>query len=133
MRYKTDRRQFLKTAAAATLAVPAAAQSLRSLAGLPNGYGENGSVASDVLKEVFSEFPRRALIESPYENSLDARYVSKPVLDSAMVDDMETDRPWTVFGIGKRSYTGERAKDGKRSLRFQTSLRDECWLCPWSL
>jgi hypothetical protein len=125
MRDKTDRRQFLKTAAAATLAVPAAAQSLSYLAGLPNGYGENGSVASDVLKEVFSEFPRRALIESPYENSLDARYVSKPVLDSAMVDDMETDRPWTVFGIGKMSYTGERAKDGKRSLRFQTSLRDE--------
>jgi hypothetical protein len=38
---------------------------------------------------------------------------------------MESDRPWTVFGIGKMSYTSERARDGKRSLRFQTSMRDE--------
>ena len=73
-------------------------------------------------------WPRRALIEAPYENSLDARYVSKPVLDSMVVDDMETDRPWTVFGIGKMAYTSERAKDGKRSLRFQTSMRDEAHL-----
>lgn len=70
-------------------------------------------------------WPRRALIEAPYENSLDARYVSKPVLDSVILDDMETDRPWTVSGIGKMSYTSERARDGKRSLRFQTSMRDE--------
>jgi hypothetical protein len=43
----------------------------------------------------------RVLIETPYENSLDARYVSKPVFESMVVDDMETDRAWTVFGIGK--------------------------------
>jgi hypothetical protein len=79
----------------------------------------------DALKENYSEWPRRALIEAIYENSLDARYVSKPVLDSMVLDDMETDRPWVVFGIGKMSYTSERAKDGKRALRFQTPLRDE--------
>ncbi len=72
-----------------------------------------------------SAWPRRALIEAPYEYSLDARYISKPIFDSMVVDDMEIDRPWAVFGIGKMAYSGERAKDGKRSLRFQTSLRDE--------
>lgn len=56
---------------------------------------------------------------------MDARYVAKPVLDSAIVDDMETDRSWTVFGIGRMAYTSERAKGGQRSLRFQTSMRDE--------
>jgi hypothetical protein len=75
-----------------------------------------------------SAWPRRTLIEAPYENSLDARFVTKLVYESMVVDDMETNRPWTVFGIGKMAYTTERAKDGKRSLRFQTPLRDEAYL-----
>jgi hypothetical protein len=125
MRHKADRRDFLKIAAAATFVVPAGAWPLRALAQMHENAEENKFAAPDIQKAGDSEFPRRTLIEAPYENSLDARYVSKPVLDSAMVDDMETDRPWTVFGIGKMAYTTERARDGKRSLRFQTSLRDE--------
>ena len=38
---------------------------------------------------------------------------------------MEDDSDWIVTGIGEMSYTEERSKDGKRSLRFRTSLRDE--------
>jgi hypothetical protein len=115
MRQTTDRRDFLKTAAAAALVAGSASRPL------------NASIlnADFAVEQGASEWPRRALIEAPYENSLDFRYISKPVLDSAIVDDMETDRPWTVFGIGKMAYTSERARNGKRSLRFQTSMRDE--------
>ncbi|HEV2646347.1 MAG TPA: glycoside hydrolase family 9 protein [Acidobacteriaceae bacterium] len=73
-------------------------------------------------------WPRRALIDAIYENSLDARYTSKPVLESRLIDDMETDHSWSTFGIGTMSYTTDRAKAGKRSLRFRTSLRDEAHL-----
>jgi hypothetical protein len=86
------------------------------------------SIAAGTAQGGGSVWPRRALIEAPYENSLDARYVSKPVYGSMVVDDMETNRAWIVSGIGKMSYTSERAKDGKRSLRFQTSMRDEEYL-----
>ena len=116
MTYHTDRRGFLKTAAAAAL-----------IAGSESRHLTASILSADpaVGRAHTPEWPRRALIDAPYENSLDFRYVSKPVLDSAIVDDMETDRTWTVSGIGKMTYTQERARSGKRSLRFQTSMRDE--------
>ncbi len=75
-----------------------------------------------------SPWPRRALMEAPVENSLDYCYVSKPVHQSAVVDDMETDGNWSASGIGTIAYTTERAKSGKRSLRFRTSMRDEAYI-----
>ena len=118
-----SRRQALQILAAAAPAI-----GLRDAFAQTRGPGQSPPTPEPAPGEQTvgdPEFPRRALIEVPYENSLDARYVSKPVLDSMIVDDMETDRPWTAFGIGKMSYTTDRAKDGKRSLRFRTSLRDE--------
>ena len=38
---------------------------------------------------------------------------------------MEHAANWSSSGIVQMSYTEERAKDGRRSLRFRTSLRDE--------
>lgn len=64
-------------------------------------------------------------LEVPEQNSLLASWERKPVLARLLVDDMEQDAGWQVTGIGEMSYTEERAKDGKRSLRFRTSLRDE--------
>ncbi len=112
----TDRRGFLKGAAAAALV--AGSDSRRLTASVL-------SADFHVEQEDGSGWPRRALIEAPYQNSLDFRYVSKAVLEVAIVDDMEIDRPWTVSGIGRLRYTTERARSGKRSLRFQTSMRDE--------
>lgn len=74
------------------------------------------------------EWPRRALIEAVYENSMMHRYLAKPVHESILLDDMETDRGWSMSGIGTLTYTTERAMSGKRSLRFRTSLRDEAHL-----
>jgi hypothetical protein len=56
------------------------------------------------------------------------RYLAKPVRESVLLDDMETDRGWRMNGIGTLTYTSDRAIDGKRSLRFQTQLRDEAHL-----
>ncbi|HEY9535447.1 MAG TPA: glycoside hydrolase family 9 protein, partial [Mucilaginibacter sp.] len=64
----------------------------------------------------------------PEQNSLRARWEKKPVLESHLVDDMEQNGNWKVTSIGKMSYTQDRAKDGKRSLRFSTSIRDTAFL-----
>ena len=73
-------------------------------------------------------WPRRPLMEASDRNSLYSRYLSKPVYESLVVDDMETDRPWSVYGIGTMAYTSERAKSGKRSLRFRTNMRDDAYI-----
>ena len=72
----------------------------------------------DILK--FGAYP----LAVPEQNSLMAKWEKKPVLDSRLIDDMERDGGWKVTGIGEMSYTQDRTKDGKRSLRFRTSLRD---------
>jgi hypothetical protein len=64
----------------------------------------------------------------PEQNSLRAKWEKKPVLESHLVDDLEHDGKWRVTSIGKMSYTQDRAKDGKRSLRFSTSIRDTAFL-----
>jgi hypothetical protein len=64
----------------------------------------------------------------PEQNSLMAKWEKKPVLESVVIDNMEQDGKWKVTSIGKMSYTQDRAKDGKRSLRFSTSIRDTAFL-----
>jgi hypothetical protein len=78
------------------------------------------SCSSKKNSKEFGKFP----LEVPEQNSLMAQWEKKPVLDSRLIDDMELDSVWKVTGIGEMSYTHDRAKDGKRSLRFRTSLRD---------
>jgi hypothetical protein len=62
------------------------------------------------------------------QNSLRTKWEKKAVLESQLVDDMEHDGQWNVTGIGKMSFTHNRAKYGKRSLRFETSIRDTAFL-----
>ena len=69
----------------------------------------------------FGSFP----LTVPEQNSLMARWEKKPVLDTRLLDDMESGQGWQVTGIGEMSYTRDRATDGSQSLRFRTSLRDE--------
>lgn len=64
-------------------------------------------------------------LDVPEEHALMTKWAAKPVLESRLIDDMESDGNWLKTGIGEMSYTEERARDGKRSLRFRTSLRDE--------
>lgn len=69
----------------------------------------------------FKQFP----LEVPEHNSLMTEWAMKPVSATKLIDDMESETGWIVTGIGEMSYSGERSKDGKKSLRFRTSLRDE--------
>ena len=69
----------------------------------------------------FNQFP----LEVPEQNSLMSEWSKKPVIDSRLIDDMESETGWKVTGIGEMSYSSDRSKDGKKSLRFRTSLRDE--------
>lgn len=69
----------------------------------------------------FKQFP----LSVPEHNSLMSEWAKKAVLDSRLIDDMEGEAGWKVTGIGEMSYTTDRSKDGKKSLRFRTSLRDE--------
>ena len=69
----------------------------------------------------FGSFP----LPVPEQNSLMAQWEKKPVLNTTLLDDMESGKGWVVTGIGEMSYTRDRAKDGSQSLRFLTSLRDE--------
>ncbi|SEJ36452.1 N-terminal ig-like domain of cellulase [Dyadobacter sp. SG02] len=62
------------------------------------------------------------------EHSLMAAWEKKPVLESRLIDDMETEGKWKVTSIGRMSYTNDRAKGGKKSLRFSTSVRDTAYL-----
>ncbi|MEO5714880.1 MAG: glycoside hydrolase family 9 protein [Luteolibacter sp.] len=76
------------------------------------------------LSTAFGAYP----LAVPEENSLMAKWEKKPVLESLLVDDMESDRGWKATSIGEAGYTQDRAKDGKRSLRFRTSIRDTAYL-----
>lgn len=60
------------------------------------------------------------------ENSLNAKWAAKTVKKSKLITNFETDDyKWTVAeGIGKLSIVSDNAYDGKRSLRYVTSLRD---------
>lgn len=62
------------------------------------------------------------------QHSLMAAWEKKPVLATSLVDDMETEGRWNVTGIGKMGYSKDRARDGKQSLRFSTSMRDTAYL-----
>ena len=76
---------------------------------------------SDQSPVDFEAFP----LEIPEEKALMARWEAKQVIKTETVDDFETEKNWSVDGIGKMNYTDERSRDGKQSLRFRTSLRDE--------
>ena len=72
-------------------------------------------------KTALGKFP----LEVPEEHALMTRWENKTVLKTQLIDDMEQPAGWQATGIGEMSYTTDRASDGKQSLRFSTSLRDE--------
>jgi len=69
----------------------------------------------------FDSFP----LAVPEHDALLTKWENKTVHKSMLIDDMEKASGWKVNGIGTMNYTTERAKDGRQSLRFRTSLRDE--------
>jgi hypothetical protein len=83
----------------------------------PDTTGDRTSILSSPLPP----YP----LEVPEQHAVMTKWAAKPVLDSRLIDDMEADGNWQKTGIGEMSYTEERAHDGRRALRFRTSMRDE--------
>ncbi|MCU0914549.1 MAG: glycoside hydrolase family 9 protein [Planctomycetes bacterium] len=54
----------------------------------------------------------------PVADTLRHRWLGKPVLESRALDDMESLGDWSHQGFGTMSLTGERARDGRQSLRL---------------
>lgn len=81
-------------------------------------------VVSAAMTHAAEPLPSFPLVDSG-ENSLYHRELAKPVHASRLVDDMEQPAKWSPIGIVQMSYTDERARDGRRSLRFRTPMRDE--------
>jgi hypothetical protein len=48
----------------------------------------------------------------------DARWLKKPVIESKVLDDMENPAAWSHRGQGTLSFTAERCKDGRQSIRL---------------
>jgi hypothetical protein len=60
----------------------------------------------------------RMPIPFDYENAAETRWLKKPVLDSRLLDDMETPATWSYSGPGRMESVTDRCKDGKRSVRL---------------
>lgn len=70
-------------------------------------------------------FGEKFPLEVKVENSLLAQWAKKEVKDSLLIDDMEGKNSWRMTdGIATLEYTNEHSFDGKRSLRYHTSMRD---------
>ena len=67
----------------------------------------------------------RTLLVPDLAHSLDQRCRAKPVLASRLIDDMEQETGWKSPPAVTLGYTTDRARTGKRSLRFRTLLRNE--------
>ncbi len=60
-----------------------------------------------------------------YGEDADTRRLKKPVIESRLLDDMENPATWSHRGRGKMSFTSERCKDGKQSIRITSPTKPE--------
>jgi Glycosyl hydrolase family 9/Cellulase N-terminal ig-like domain len=120
------RRTFLKNASLVTAGVSVLPE---LLVGEPWGGQTPAAAAGQVSRMatpsqlppgVTGKWPIRPLMQEVFANSMDARYLAKPVLEFQVIDDMEKDRGWIVAQNVHVEYTTERAHEGTRSLRFRT-------------
>lgn len=108
---KTNRRNLLKGASLLALpAVPA-----RPAAPAP---------ASPAPASKYT-WPVRPLMVADLRHSLDAKVQAKRVEEFLVIDDMESERGWRASAALELSYTEERAKAGRRSLRPGTRWHED--------
>ena len=113
----TNRREFLKSSTSLSLIKLSHAEKLFALGTAP------------LLNSAATPSPAATighpLMAPNLAHSLAVRCLTKPVLASQIIDDMETDKGWTPSPVVRLSYTTERAKSGTRSMRFSTLMRNE--------
>lgn len=55
-------------------------------------------------------------IQMDYEQTVIPRQINKPVLESRLLDNMESETYWSHHGYGKMEFTKQRAIDGEQSI-----------------
>ncbi len=70
----------------------------------------------------------RALLLPDLSRALDVRCLAKRVHEERVIDDMEEGDRWTASAVVTVGYTTERCRQGTRSLRFRTLLRNEDYI-----
>ena len=114
----TNRRDFIQ--GSATLSLTALSPSAIALRALAEGLaGVSSSTPSPMATT------GHPLMQPNLAHSLATRCLAKPVFERRILDDMETDKGWAPTSTVKLSYTEERSRTGKRSLRFSTLMRNE--------
>jgi hypothetical protein len=80
------------------------------------------TVAFALAGQAETPFPMRATDE----NSMRHRWTEKQVIESRLLDDCETPANWKYEGLkGEMSFTAERAKDGKQSVRLRAKTKGD--------
>ena len=115
----TGRREFLKTASMLALGTGVAPYLLHGESTVDELLPAEDTLTAPI--ETFVNWPRRPLMQEQFENSMEARFLAKPVHEFLIVDDMEQERGWTAAQTVQLEYTTERCREGTRSLRFRTS------------
>ncbi len=80
------------------------------------------ALASSVLP---AEEAARRPLPVAFEETTTYRWLRKPVLESRLLDDMESTANWVLRGKGEMTLSAERARDGGQSLRLRTRAKDE--------
>jgi hypothetical protein len=98
--------------------------------GWRGGVGLAHSVADAANPAPASRFrwTRHPMLQADLDRALFVRALAKPVANSRIIDDMESDRGWAASPAVTLSYTTERARQGRRSLRFRTEQRNPAYI-----
>lgn len=67
----------------------------------------------------------RAPMRVDYSEAASTRWAGKPVIESRLLDDMETPSTWVLRGKGEMTFTRERVRDGVQSLRLRARAAGE--------
>ena len=70
-----------------------------------------------------ADVPPQAPLPLPEANSAQARWLAKEVRESSVLDDMESADHWQHHGPGTMSFTTERFRDGKQSIRLTSPTK----------
>ena len=78
-----------------------------------------------VSNHLEAETSARKPLGETFENSARSRWDQKPVFESKLLDDAEHPETWTHDDLGTMSFTTERAKDGKQSVRLESKTKGD--------
>ncbi|MDX1953446.1 MAG: glycoside hydrolase family 9 protein [Verrucomicrobiota bacterium] len=72
-----------------------------------------------------AEFDFNFPLATPETNAITHRWLQKPVLNSRMLDEMESVETWKHRGFGEMAITAEKAFQGKHSIRLTSPTKTE--------